>query len=362
MANAGHPDRSMTGAAQDRLDGPTDGVWHVAVCCITFRRPEGLQRLLDGLNSLAFTKNATPRITVIVVDNDDAAPMRALVDGLRPTFRWQLRYGCEPVQGVSSARNRALEIVPANADYIAFIDDDEVPEPQWLDELLHVQRTYSGAIVQGPVRPVLPESAPKWLVRGRFLELGPFRDGAALHFAYTGNTLMVADIVRKLNLRFDERFNRTGGEDQRFFGRAIAAGYRVVTAARAIVHEWVPEGRTTLRYLLLRKFRMGNTLTLIDRIEGGKGRLTVRAIKSVGRIGLGMAQTILLLHRGFAGLAAALCTVAWGVGALVGLFGVVYREYDAVQAQNERPGRAGPALEPSSRRTNGAASRRPKHV
>jgi succinoglycan biosynthesis protein ExoM len=303
---------------------------HVAICCITFRRPDGLRRLLDGLNGLTFRKNPEPSITVVVIDNDTAAPMRACIDARRVGFRWPLRYDCEPVQGVSNARNRALDLVPADAECIAWIDDDEVPVPGWLDELLYVRRTYRAMIVQGPVRPHFLSPPPGWLVRGRFLELGPYRDGGRLHYGYTSNGLIETALVRQRQLRFDPRFNRTGGEDQRFFGCAIAAGHRVTTAEHALVHEWIPASRATLGYLLRRRFRMGNTLAMIDRIEGGKGRLALRALKGVGRIGQGVAQTATVLSLGRAGLVSSLCTIAWGVGSLAGLLGVVYREYDRV--------------------------------
>lgn len=312
---------------------------HVAICCITFRRPDGLSRLLDGLSGLTFRKNPEPSITVVVVDNDGAAPMRASIDARRRRFRWRLRYDCEPVQGVSSARNRALDLVPPDADCIAWIDDDEVPVPGWLDELLYVRRTYRASVVQGPVRPHFLSSPPRWLIRGRFLELGPYRDGARLHYGYTGNSLIDVALVRQLRLRFDPRFDRTGGEDQRFFGCAIAAGHGVITAERALVHEWIPASRATLLYLVRRRFRMGTTLATIDRIEGGNGRLALRALKGVGRIGLGVLQTATVLSQGFAGLAASLCTMAWGAGALAGLLGVIHREYDTLpgSAADPRP-------------------------
>ena len=299
---------------------------HVAICCITLRRPEGLQRLLDGINGLSFRKSPEPTITVIVVDNDGDAPMRPLVEG-RSEFRWCLRYECEPIQGLSTARNRALDLVPIDAEWIAFIDDDEVPEPGWLDELLYVARTYRAPIVQGPVRPVFMSRPPRWIVRGRFFEHGPYADGAPLGYAATNNSMIAGAVVRRLRLRFDDRFDRTGGEDQRFFRCAINAGYRVVTAESALVWERIPKDRTTLRYLLKRRFRMGNTLTMSDRIDGGPGRLAVRTIKGIGRIGLGMIEAVSLAPRGAAGFAAALCTVAWGVGSLAGLFGVAHREY-----------------------------------
>ena len=302
---------------------------HVAVCCITFRRPDGLCHLLHGLNGLVFTKTPKPEVTVIVVDNDGAAPMRELVESFRPTFRWCLLYDCEPARGLSNARNRALGLVPRDAGYIASIDDDEVPSPGWLDELLYVQLTYGAPIVQGPVKPRFMSPPRRWLIRGRFFELGPYQDGAGLHYGYTGNSLIDATIVRGFGLRFDPHFDRTGGEDACFFGRAIAAGHRMVTAERAVVHEWIPASRATLRYLLRRRFRMGITLAMIDRIEGGKARLAIRVLKGAGRIALGLSQTVTVLPRGFAGLATAFCTMAWGAGALAGLCGITFREYDS---------------------------------
>jgi hypothetical protein len=69
---------------------------------------------------------------------------------------------------------------------------------------------------------------------------------------------------------------------------------------------------------------------MIDRIEGGTGRFALRALKGIGRIGLGLAQTAKVLSQGRSGLAASLCTMAWGAGALAGLIGVTHREYDTV--------------------------------
>ncbi|HMR33242.1 MAG TPA: glycosyltransferase [Geminicoccaceae bacterium] len=300
---------------------------HVAVCCITFRRPDGLRSLLEGLARLGFARVPAPRITVIVVDNDAAEPMREVVENVRGGFPWGLVYASEAVQGVASARNRCLDLVPADADYIASIDDDEVPVPGWLDELLAVAREHGAPIVQGPVRPAFVASPPGWVERGRFLELGPYEDGRALHFGYAGNCLIEAAVVRRLGLRFDERFNRTGGEDQHFFGTALKAGLPIVTAAGAIVDETVPPGRATLRYLLRRRFRMGNTLAMIERIDGGRSALAARALKGCGRIAVGIGQCVLLAPRGLAGLATGLCNMAWGTGALVGLLGLRYREY-----------------------------------
>src|SRR4051812_32400584 len=112
----------------------------ICVGIITYQRPEGLKRLLEGLNRLASDKCEAPSLEVIVVDNDPAGPACTFVEEASSDLNWPLKCFVEPRRGIPYARNalvaRAQE---ENADFIAFIDDDEVPEPFWLDELLYVQ-------------------------------------------------------------------------------------------------------------------------------------------------------------------------------------------------------------------------------
>ena len=161
----------------------------VAICMTTFRRPEGAMSALSGIAGQVFPRTGSVDPLVIVVDNDAAAPMRERVEGLQPGYPFPLVYACETRQGVASARNRCLDLVPADADYMAFIDDDEIPVPQWLDELVWTARRKNAEIVQGPVLSRFDEGAPDWVRAGRFLDLGPFPEGETLAWGYSGNVL-----------------------------------------------------------------------------------------------------------------------------------------------------------------------------
>ncbi len=303
----------------------------VAVCMTTFRRPEGATSALAGIAAQVFVRNRDIEPVVIVVDNDAAAPMRELVERLRPSYPFPLVYACETRQGVASARNRCLDLIPADADYMAFIDDDESPVPQWLDELVATARQKHAEIVQGPVLSRFDEGAPGWVRAGRFLDLGPFPEGETLGWGYSGNVLLSAPMLRRLNLRFDGRFDRSGGEDQHFFIKALRAGCVIHTAPKAIAYERVPSSRATLRYLARRQFRVGATLALVARIErDGPRAVAVRAAKGVARMGLGAAKTALALPRGRHKVAMGLLDVAFGAGMLAGLLGFSSREYDTI--------------------------------
>ena len=301
---------------------------NVVIGCITYERPDGLRRLLKGVSKLRFDKVAKPNVTMLVVNNAPHCPIDEVIDAFRPDFPWQLEVDSEPARGLSNARNRVLSLLPKDADALAFIDDDEVPSPAWLDELLHQMETTGASIVQGPVKPFFLSPPPAWVIEGRFFENGPYEDGAPLHYAATNNSLIDAAVLRDVGLRFDRRFNRTGGEDQFFFGQVIKAGHSVVTSAHATVTEWIPEDRVRVGYLLKRKFRMGNTLTMIDRIGQARWWRPIRIAKACGKMALGLTQLVIRLPKGRAGVVEGLMNIAWGAGSIAGLFGVIHHEYD----------------------------------
>ncbi|MCP8939776.1 glycosyltransferase [Alsobacter sp. SYSU M60028] len=313
----------------------------VAVCMTTFRRPEGAARALRALAGQVFPRSGGAAISAIVVDNDASGSAGPAVEAERAGFPWPLRYAVETRRGVASARNRCLDLVPEEADYVAFLDDDERPVPEWLDELVATARALDAEIVQGPVLSELEAGTPDWFAQGRFLELGPFPEGQTLQWGYSGNVLIATVVLRRLGLRFDGRFDRSGGEDQHFFIRALRAGVAIHTAPRAIAWESVPASRTNLAYLLRRRFRVGATLALVSRIErDGPAALALRAGKGVARTGLGLAHAAIAWPFGRRRLAEALSGAAFGAGMLAGLVGYDSREYDTIH------GATAPAVAP----------------
>ena len=76
----------------------------VAVCVITYRRPEGLGRLLDAFTKLEVDPEAIVP-TFVIVDNDADKSARAVVE--RAAHLPRLVYAVEPELGIPFARNRA---------------------------------------------------------------------------------------------------------------------------------------------------------------------------------------------------------------------------------------------------------------
>lgn len=310
----------------------------VALLIPTYRRPAGLERALRGLAAQRFRRVPPPDVAVHVVDNEAGGPMAGLVAELAPLLPWPVRHHCEPARGVASCRNRCLDLVAPEDDFAVFLDDDEVPRPDWLDALLATATATGAEIVQGPVISHYTDPVPAWFAEGRFLQLGPFEEAETLRYGYSGNVCIRADVLRRLRPRFDERFNATGGEDQHFFIVLMRAGCRIVTSAEAIADEWVPGSRTTLGYMLKRRYRVGATLALADVIEDRRPAVLLRrGALAAGSLFAGLMQLPLAAFRGRAAAAERLGRAAYGIGQWGGLLGLVHREYDVIHGAGPAP-------------------------
>jgi succinoglycan biosynthesis protein ExoM len=225
----------------------------ISICVCTFRRPDGLFRLLRSLGHL---DPETPAYEVIVVDNDAAMSAEPVVHRARAEGL-SARYVVEPVRGIARARNRSLEA--ATGAFVAFIDDDEEADPAWLVRLWNEVKRKEDDGGIGPVIPRFSRGTPRWIIEGRFFERPRLPTGTVLVAwqARTGNALIRREALKALPGPFDERYALTGGEDADLFARLIGRGCRLIAVDQAVVYEHVPPNRTTWRWLLQRRFLTG---------------------------------------------------------------------------------------------------------
>jgi succinoglycan biosynthesis protein ExoM len=298
----------------------------VLIAIPTFRRPTMLTQLLRGIAKIDMPQDCT--IEALVMDNDSAPSARDLVMCVAEDFPFRLSYAHVSEPGLSSVRNFGLQRA-RQFDFLAMIDDDEIPQRQWLIELLDVQAATAADAVIGPVPRVLPDVAPRWLRRGRFFDSPVYPDRALVRDGYSGNCLLQMVSIARLALSFDETFNFAGGEDLLFFRELLQRGGRLAYAAHAVAEETVGTERATAAYILKLHFRRGNTLSLCDLyLRNTTTALAARVLKAVGLIARG-GVTLLpyTLLRGRTGSVIALCDAARGFGALAGILGYTYKGY-----------------------------------
>ncbi len=299
----------------------------VAVCVITYRRPQGLARLLEGLSRLTF-EGDPPGLRCVVVDNDEAGTARAVCDQIRPGFRWELEYFIEPRRGIPQARNTAIARAGRAIDYLAYIDDDEVPDPNWLDELLRVITAYEADVVGGPVVPYFMEEPPAWVIKGKFYDRDRRPTGTQLDCAFTNNILFRYDVFEKMDVHFDERLALAGGSDSHFLRRVHRTGFRIVWADQAVATEWVPPSRVGARWIFQRGYRIGTTMAFIRRDFHSLPVSTMTLLVLGGyRIMKGTLLVPFGLILGRHRLVAYIRKICVGAGMLVGLVGGRYQEY-----------------------------------
>ena len=300
---------------------------NISVCIATHRRPERLRALLGDL-----AQQRLPPQEVIVVDNDDAESGRQAVERARTAGTpFPIHYANETQKNVAIARNRTVEL--AQGQWLAFVDDDERAPADWLERLAAAATRFDADGVLGPVEPVLPESAPAWLRRGRFYDWERLQTGATVPVKLLrfGNVLLRAATLRAQRPPFDPAYGLTGGEDGDLLARLTQAGARIVWCDEATVREPVEAARLSLRWLLLRSLRGGQDFArhvLAGRhgppTTGRRARLFARALAQLVAAG---ALALLCLPLGRHVAAHWLTRASANLGKLSFFFGWHRREY-----------------------------------
>jgi len=228
---------------------------HISVCICTYKRPEPLKRLLKDLDR----QNTAGLFTysVVVADNDPEGSAAAAVEEIQPEVKVGIKYCAEPARGIARARNKV--IANADGDYLALIDDDEFPLPDWLRILFVTCNRYGVDGVLGPVRRHFDQEPPRWLKKSNLYDrrVNPTGMQVSWKESRTGNVLLRRDVIRDNPAPFRPEFK--AGEDQDFFHRKIEEGRTFIWSSDAVVYEVIPPARWKRMYCLRKALLTGAT-------------------------------------------------------------------------------------------------------
>ena len=271
------------------LSGDVDnGEAEVLIAIATANRPEELGRLLDALSQ---EYAARKTVSLLVVDNNANGSSSDVVREAASAFEKRVTYVLEPERG-SRTYERVLKNV-GDADWVVFIDDDEVPCQGWLDELVHACEAHNADVVAGPVVSLFPRDAPEWFEASRVFEMESpdFAEGAEMPWCATNNTVMRRHVIDLVPGGFDPKFNRMSGEDTDFFLRARLAGCKIVWTRRATVCEYLQPERLRRSWVFRRAIRSGNSRALIELSVTGSPMIAAkRLVKGFGSLGCGVLE------------------------------------------------------------------------
>ncbi len=134
------------------MPAPTRGASvSVVTCTYSATRAAQLFNLIEALK----TQTVAPEQIIVTVDHnpDLLARLRADLSGVTVTENLHTR-------GLSGSRNSGINL--ASGDIVAFIDDDAIPAPQWIERLAAGYEEPNVVGVGGPVDPAWEGPVPPW--------------------------------------------------------------------------------------------------------------------------------------------------------------------------------------------------------
>ncbi len=241
----------------------------VIVCCYTEERLADIRRAVASL----WRQSRAPEEVIVVVDNNRELHRRLCQEGDGRTRLVLSTCG----RGLSAARNAGIAL--ARGDLVAFLDDDAVASPDWLERLTapfadpSVLATGGRALLawEGRRPPWLPLEL-EWTVGGSYTWL-PQRETPVRN--PHGHNMCFRRSVFQAVGGFHVAMGRVGdgvyaGEEAELclrLRRALPHGKVLYLPLATVVHR-VPRRRATLRYLLRRAFAEGRCKARLARLAG----------------------------------------------------------------------------------------------
>ncbi len=265
----------------------------IIVC--TYNRCELLRKTLQSLVCLSANEY---RYEIIVIDNNSDDDPQVVVDDIRRKSGFDIKFCRETRQGLSHARNAGVRL--ASGEILAFVDDDEEADAEWLNEIV---RTYDAdkdiACTGGKIIPVFSDGgAPSWYIPELSGFFGGVDNGESICEIIVGEGYLGGGnfSFRKDAITGDEPFNislgRTGdsfytGEESELCIQFIQRGLKVYYNPRAITYHDVSAERLTRVHLFKRAFQSGMSDALMDckrNLDAYGRQRTIRLIKQYGLI------------------------------------------------------------------------------
>lgn len=262
--------------------------------------------IYECLSRLAKNTERTGCEIVLVNNNstdDTAAECERFVTDYKPK---NYRYVVETQQGLSFARNRG--IAEAKGEWLVFLDDDAMVEPDYIANLQkHLCEHPEAGAFGGKIEPFFEDGEPEWYSKWSMGFVSAIDRGSEVHvfpankFPIGANMGIKREVIEKVGL-FNTELGRTGnnllaGEEKDLFNRICEAGYEILYFPNIGVKHCIPGKRTTYEFVK----RLAHGVGVSERLRAKKigafayiKRLFMELVKWAGTIVLLGLYTISL--------------------------------------------------------------------
>ena len=244
----------------------------ISVVICTHNRAEYLRKSLRSVVQQSFPKD---KYEILVIDNASTDTTKEIIE-LESEKSNKIKYIYEPILGLSQARNTGW--LYSNGDYVAYLDDDAIPDKYWLVNIYEFIKDYPNAnVVGGAVQPIWPYKPPSWLNKeiSKYLSVIQYegdKHGFILDFPNQyiggGNTTYSRSILKEMN-GFKPHLGRKGnillsGEETELNYRIQKDNYPIWFCPKAIIYHHIPPKRCSKEYFRSISYWSGRTKALVD--------------------------------------------------------------------------------------------------
>ncbi|MEZ4704205.1 MAG: glycosyltransferase [Bdellovibrionota bacterium] len=204
----------------------------ISVVVPTYKRSQWLYELLLSMEQQTLPKN---QFEVIVVDDETPDPEGQRKKELIESKKWEfsLTYLIQDKKGPAAARN--VGIRQAKASWIAFTDDDALPESRWLEtfskSLSNEALAFSGMTKSSHIATL----TEKYLDEVKHLSVHHIGEDGTLAYIITVNACFSKKILLDIG-GFDETFPYPSGEDMDLGFRLRERGVSFKIVEDAVVY------------------------------------------------------------------------------------------------------------------------------
>jgi len=232
----------------------------------TYNRADRLKELVGAIRQ----QYCAEPFEILVVNNNSTDNTIAILDTLAAEPGIRLRHVNETQQGISHARNRALEEA-MSADFLYFMDDDELPQRGLLTASIDALANEGADCAGGRIINYFEDGQrPKWLGDELLGFLAEINHGDEAFWIedestpiWTSNVAYRMELFRSNpGLRFDVRYSREGkgvggGEDVIMLKKLLDMKAKIRYRPDMVVEHRVETWRLSKNYFLKLHFTSG---------------------------------------------------------------------------------------------------------